>query len=175
MQRDRAEPGLRAPSVAVVKRAAPLSLSPRTTLPVCHELPALPVLAEKAAWVEPQVTARLSTSPTGTATGSTVRRAREARLCTATPSAAAERSDLRFSTPGHRHRGPSPEEPGGTGSPDRVGALDSALARGPAGGTPRPSAERSGRTPAPRAGPGCGRASRGARLRGARPAKTPPR
>src|SRR5918997_3185408 len=117
MQRDRAEPGLRAPSVAVLKRAAPLSLSPRTTLPVCHELPALPVLAEKAAWVEPQVTARLSTSPTGTATGSTVRRAREARWCTATPSAVAERSDLRFSTPGHRHRGPSPEEPGGTGHP----------------------------------------------------------
>src|SRR3712207_6379205 len=94
MQRERAAPGLRAPSLGVVKRAAPLSLSPRTTLPVCHELPALPVLAEKAAWVEPQVTARLSTRPTGTATGSTVRRDREARWCTATPSAAAERSEI---------------------------------------------------------------------------------
>src|SRR5919112_4650700 len=117
MQRDRLEPGLRAPSLAVVKRAAPLSLSPRTTLPVCQELPALPVLAEKAAWVEPQVRARLSTRPTGTATGRTVRRAREARWCTATPSAAAGRSDPRSSTPGHRHPGPSPEEPGGTGHP----------------------------------------------------------
>jgi hypothetical protein len=53
MQRDRLEPGLRAPSLALVNRAEPLALWLRTTLPVCHELPTLPVLAEKAAWVEP--------------------------------------------------------------------------------------------------------------------------
>src|SRR3712207_7496009 len=105
MQRDRFEPGLRAPSVAVVKRAAPLSLSPRTTLPVCHVLPALPVLAEKAAWVEPQVTARLITRPTGTATGSTVRRAREARWCTATPQSAVGRGDCVLDTRGIDTRG----------------------------------------------------------------------
>src|SRR5918998_3628013 len=85
MQCDRAEPGLRAPSVDVENKAAALSPWVRTTLPVCHELPTLPVLAVKAAWVEPQVTARLMTRPTGTATGSTVRRARGARWCTATP------------------------------------------------------------------------------------------
>jgi hypothetical protein len=48
MHRDRVEPGLRALSVAVEKSAASLSLSARTTLPVCHELPALPVVAEKS-------------------------------------------------------------------------------------------------------------------------------
>src|SRR5688500_16546423 len=86
MQRERVEPGLRALSPALVNRAAPLSLSPSTTLPVCHELSALPVLAEKAAYVELQVTARLNTRPTGTATADTVRRAREARWRTGTPS-----------------------------------------------------------------------------------------
>src|SRR5918998_1428577 len=85
MQCDRAEPGLRAPSVDVENKAAALSPWVRTTLPVCQELPTLPVLAEKAAWVEFQVRARLITRPTGTATGSTVRRARGARWCTASP------------------------------------------------------------------------------------------
>src|SRR3712207_902616 len=90
MQRDRVEPGLRAPSAVVEKRAASLSPSARTTLPVCHELPGLSVLAVKAAWVEPQVTARLNTRPAGTATGSTVRRARLVRWCTAAPPAAGD-------------------------------------------------------------------------------------
>jgi hypothetical protein len=49
MQRERVEPGLRAPSEPLVNNAAPLSPSASTTLPVCHELPVLPVLAEKAA------------------------------------------------------------------------------------------------------------------------------
>src|SRR3712207_2113225 len=101
MQRDRPEPGLRAVSVVVVeKSAASLSLSARATLPVCHELPTLPVLAEKAAWVEPQVTARLRTRPTGTATEGTVRRARGARWCTATPPTAGDAATCVLDTRG---------------------------------------------------------------------------
>src|SRR5918998_4898530 len=112
MQCDRAEPGLRAPSVDVENKAAALSPWVRTTLPVCQELPTLPVLAEKAAWVEFQVRVRLITRPTGTATGSTVRRARGARWCTATPPTMVGRDRLRPRHQWHRRHRPTSEEPG---------------------------------------------------------------
>src|SRR5918997_3717611 len=112
MHRDRVDPGLRALSDALENSADPLSLSPSTMLPVCHELPALPVLAEKAAWVEFQVRARLITRPTGTATGSTVRRARGARWCTAAPPTMVGRDRLRPRHQWHRRHRLTSEEPG---------------------------------------------------------------
>src|ERR671929_75117 len=54
MHRERGgSPGLRATSLALANRAEPLALWSRTTLPVCHELPAmgLPARDEAREWV----------------------------------------------------------------------------------------------------------------------------
>src|SRR3954447_7682886 len=75
MHRERVEPGWRAPSAVESNSAEPPSESPRTTLPACQVLPALSVVAVKAAAVDCQTTAALISSPTGTAAASRERSA----------------------------------------------------------------------------------------------------